>query len=142
MQHQSGITITSELDMKGMQRASDMPYSAVLDLRFADQGHARPVEEEVLLRLRNLHVSYEQLPLDMARPQGWQKNSLMRQIGENLHDLVVITDQPEAVTEFCRSIDVPAIQASRVDDAEIATLVPQLEVPQTFRAGTHQSAVI
>lgn len=142
MQHQSGIKIANELELQGMQRASDMPYVSVLDLRFTDQGKARAVEEEVLLRLRNLHVSYEQLPVDMTRPQGWQKNSLMRHVDENLNQVMVITDQPEAVSEFCRSIDVPSIQTNRVDDVDVDNTVPQLQVPQSSQAGFHQSVVI
>lgn len=142
MQHHTGITITNELDLQSMQRASDMPYISVLDLRVADQGHARPVEEEVLKRLRNLQVSYIQLPLDMASPHGWQKNSLLRQIGANLARMMIITDQPEAVSKFCRSINVPSVQARRVDQTDVEAMVPQLQAPRTSQAGFHHSVVI
>jgi len=142
MQHRTGITIANELDLKSMQRASDVPYISVLDLRFTDQGSARAVEEEVLLRLRNLHVGYEQLPVDMARPHGWQKNALMRHIAENLNQVMVITDQPELVSEFCRSIDVSEVPTDRVDDMDADNTGPQLQVSQSSQPGFHQSVVI
>ena len=142
MQHQTGITITNELDLPGMQRASDLPFMAVLDLRFDGSGTARPVEEDVLKRLRNLQVSYIQLPLDMTQPAGWQKNSLMRQIGSNLARMMIVTDQPEAVSKFCRSINVPSIQASRVDETDIEVMIPQLQTPSTSQSGFHHSTVV
>ncbi len=123
--------ITSELALQGMQHAGDMPYIAVLDLRFNEQGSARAIEEEVLLRLKNLRMNYDQLPVDMERPLGWRKNYLMRHMAENLHQLIVITDQPEAVSEFCRSIDVPEMPTGHIDSIDA---VPQLQILQSSRA--------
>lgn len=124
MQDQTGITITSELDLQNMQRAADMPCEAVLDLRFTSAANARPVEEEVLLRLRNLQVGYEQLPIDLHKPHGRQKNDLTRQIVESHGRMMIITDQPEAVSAFC---------------SDIARTVPHHPLPQSGIAGYQRS---
>lgn len=134
MQDQTTITIADKLDVQDMLRADDMPCNAVLDLRFTDTADARPVEEEVLLRLRNLQVAYDQLPTDLSKPHGWQKNDLMRRITESRSRMMIITDQPEAVSAFCRDIEV---SETRVDhNAKTrAQTVPQRQLPQPGTAG-------
>ncbi|WP_108880875.1 hypothetical protein [Anderseniella sp. Alg231-50] len=139
MQHDTEITIANDLDVQNMQRASDLPCAAVLDIRFTAATGARPVEEEVLLRLRNLQVDYEQLPIDLSKPHGWQKNDLMRRITEGRGRMMVITDQPEAVSAFCRDIEVPEAHFAR--DAQTAVpAVPHQHAPQPGTAGFQRSA--
>ena len=104
MQDQTIITIANELDLQSMRRAADMPCDAVLDLRFTDAAKARPVEEQVLLRLRNLHVSYEQLPVNLHQPDGRHENDLTHRITARRGRMMIITDQPEAVSALCRDI--------------------------------------
>lgn len=139
MQHQSAITIAIELGLQDMQRASDMPCDAVLDLRFTNAANARPVEEEVLLRLRNLQVGYEQLPIDLLKPHGWQNNDLMRRIVENGSRMMIITDQAEAVSAFCRDMEVPETRVTRGGKTTAHT-VPQHQPPQSGTAGFPASA--
>jgi hypothetical protein len=104
MQDHNAITIASELDLHNMKRGADMPCHAVLDLRFTGAANARPVEEEVLLRLRNLHVSYEQLPVNLHQPDGRHENDLTHRITARRGRMMIITDQPEAVSALCRDI--------------------------------------
>ena len=104
MQDQTGITIASELDLHNMKRGADMQCNAVLDLRFTDAVNARPVEEEVFLRLRNLQVGYEQLPVNLHQADGRHENDLAHRITECCGRMIIITDQPEAVSAFCKDI--------------------------------------
>lgn len=104
MQNHTDIKIASELDLQTMQRGADMPCQAVLDLRFTDAANARPVEEEVLLRLRNLQVGYQQLPVNLHQPDGRQESDLVRRITESDGRMMIITDQPEAVSAFCSDL--------------------------------------
>ena len=105
MQHQSAITITNDLSLRDMRCAGDLPYDAVLDLRFAGPD-ARPVDEEVLLRLRNLQIDYEQLPVDMHEPDSRRKNDLVRRITAGRDTIMILTEQPDALRIFCYNIDV------------------------------------
>ncbi len=104
MQHHTEIRIASELDLQTMQRGADMTCDAVLDLRFTDAAAARPVEEEVFLRLRNLQVGYDQLPVDLDRADGRRKGDLVRRISEHRGPVMIVTDQPEAASALCRDI--------------------------------------
>jgi hypothetical protein len=104
MQDHNAITIASELDLHNMKRGADMPCHAVLDLRFTGAANARPVEEEVLLRLRNLQVAYEQLPVNLQQVDGRHQNDLAHRITERRGRMMIITDQPEAVSALCRDI--------------------------------------
>ena len=104
MQHHTDIKIASELDLQSMQRGADMTCDAVLDLRFTDAAAARPVEEEVLLRLRNLQIGYDQLPVDLRRADGQHKGDLARRITEHRGLIMIVTDQPEAVSALCSDI--------------------------------------
>ncbi|MEM7636681.1 MAG: hypothetical protein AAF299_19090 [Pseudomonadota bacterium] len=104
MHNQSDITIASELDLHNMRSGADMPCHEVLDLRFTSAASARPVEEDVLLRLRNLHVGYAQLPVNLNQPDDRRKNDLSHRITERRGRMMIITDQPEAVNEFCTGI--------------------------------------
>ena len=104
MQDHNAITIASELDLHNMKRGADMPCHAVLDLRFTGAANARPVEEEVLLRLRNLQVGYEQLPVNLHQSDGRHKNDLAHRIAENRGRVMIITDQPEAMSAFCSDL--------------------------------------
>ena len=104
MQNHTDIKIASELDLHNMKRGADMPCHAVLDLRFTSAANARPVEEEVLLRLRNLQVGYDQLPVNLHQADGRHKNDLARRITERRGRMMIITDQPEAVSALCSDL--------------------------------------
>lgn len=104
MHNQTDIKIASELDLQTMQRGADMTCDTVLDLRFTDAADARPVEEEVFLRLRNLQVGYEQLPVNLHHTDGRNENDLARRITETRGRIMIITDQPEAVSALCSDI--------------------------------------
>ncbi len=104
MQHHTDIKIANELDLQTMQRGADMTCDAVLDLRFTDATAARPVEEEVFLRLRNLQVGYDQLPVDLHQADGRHKDNLARRISEHRGPMMIVTDQPEAVSALCSDI--------------------------------------
>lgn len=129
MQGHATITIANELDLQDVQRASDMPCDAVLDLRFTSAANARPVEEEVLLRLRNLQVGYDQLPIDLKKPHGWQKNHLRQRISESHGRMMIITDQPEVVSAFCRDINVPETSVARNARTPASTIPHQRPQP-------------
>ena len=101
MQHHTDIKIAAGLDLQTMQRGADMTCDTVLDLRFTDAVDARPVEEEVFLRLRNLQVGYDQLPVNLHQSDEQHKNDLARRITESRGRVMIITDQPEAVGAFC-----------------------------------------
>lgn len=135
MQDQTGITITNDLDLRDMQRAGDLLCDTVVDLRFTDAASARPVEEEVLLRLRNLQIDYAQLPIDMHSPRGWQKNDLMRRITAGRTRVMIVTDQLQAVRAFCRDIDVPEIH----NPQEPASTVHQQQRAQPAATDFQQS---
>lgn len=119
MQAHTGITITNDLELKDMQRAGDVPCNAVIDLRFTGTD-ARPVEEEVLLRLRNLQVDYRQLPIDMHETDDRRKHDLMHQLTASRDVVMILTDQPEAVNAFCRDIDKPEAQIARAATGDAA----------------------
>ncbi len=104
MQNHTDIKIASELDLQTMQRGADMTCDAVLDLRFTDAADARPVEEEVFLRLRNLQVGYEQLPVNLHQSDRRHKNDLAHRITERRGRMMIITDQHEAVSAFCSDL--------------------------------------
>ncbi len=104
MQNHTDIKIASELDLQSMRRGADMTCEAVLDLRFTDTANARPVEEEVFLRLRNLQVGYDQLPVNLHQSDRRHENDLAHRITERRGRMMIITDQPEAVSAFCRDI--------------------------------------
>jgi len=104
MQNHTDIKIASELDLQSMQRGADMTCEAVFDLRFTDVADARPVEEEVFLRLRNLQVSYEQLPVNLLQSEERDTNDLAHRITERRGRVMIITDQPEEMRALCRDI--------------------------------------
>lgn len=104
MHNHTDIKIASELDLQAMQRGADMTCDAVLDLRFTDASDARPVEEEIFLRLRNLQVGYEQLPVNLHHADGRNENDLARRITERRGRIMIITDQPEAVSALCADV--------------------------------------
>ncbi|MEO9876272.1 MAG: hypothetical protein ABJM26_06825 [Anderseniella sp.] len=104
MQNHTDIKIASELDLQSMQHGADMTCEAVLDLRFTDVANARPVEEEVFLRLRNLQVSYEQLPVNLHQSDGQDTTDLAHRITERRGRVMIITDQPEEMRALCSDI--------------------------------------
>ncbi len=137
MQDHADITITNELKLNDMQRAGDLPCKAVLDLRHTDTD-ARPVEEEVLLRLRNLQVGYRQLPIDMHETDDRRKHDLMHQLTMTRGAVLILTDQPEAVTAFCQHIDRPEAHIARAATGNTAT-APRHRLPQSATAGFRHS---
>lgn len=104
MQYHTDIKIAAGLDLQTMQRGADMTCDTVLDLRFTNGVDARPVEEEVFLRLRNLQVGYDQLPVNLRQSDQRHKNDLARRITESRGRVMIITDQPEAVSAFCSDL--------------------------------------
>lgn len=104
MQKHTDIKIASELDLQTMQRGADMTCDTVLDLRFTGAEDARPVEEEVFLRLRNLQVGYEQLPVNLHQADRRHKNDLAHRIAESRGRVMIITDQSEVVSAFCSDL--------------------------------------
>ena len=119
MQNHTDIKIASELDLQTMQRGADMTCDAVLDLRFTDAADARPVEEDVFLRLRNLQVGYEQLPVNLQQSDGPHKTDLARRITERRGRMMIITDQAEAMSAFCTDIarDTQGVPRHQISEA-------------------------
>ncbi len=141
MQRQASITIANELDLRDMQRASDVACTTVLDLRLTRTGTARPVEEEVLLRLRNLQVQYQQLPIDTCDMQDAQKAELMACVEQCNSRMMIITDQPDTVNALFRMSNVREIRVDCAQATNPDSTVPHLLVPHFSQDGFHQSVV-
>lgn len=141
MHRQASITIVNELDLRDMQCASDVACTTVLDLRLTHTGTARPVEEDILLRLRNLQVQYQQLPVDTHDMQDAQKAKLMACVEQCDSRMMIITDQPDTVNALFRTSDLREIHVDCAQATNTDTTVPHLQVPQFGQDGSHQSVV-
>jgi len=65
MTHNQVVTIARSIELNEIITDGSFEHNHVVDLRNNENGCARPVEENVLNRLKNHFISYDQLAMDL-----------------------------------------------------------------------------
>ncbi len=90
-----------------IQSGTKFPHSHVIDLRCDGPSESRAIEEEVLKRLANHHISYQQLPFDSDTSAGNAEKSLLELIIQKRGEVLVVTDQVSRIADFCQRLNIP-----------------------------------
>ena len=107
MNKNSVVTIARTVELSEILTDGSFLHDHVIDIRRCEQGRARPVEEEVLKRLRNHFISYDQLQMDMNNAGPCEKVHLCEMLQEYDGNILLITDNVPQVASLCNIYDIP-----------------------------------
>ena len=107
MKLEFGVTIATDLSVEDVQGLSGFPHFYVVDLRMLPDGTAKPIAEPVLKRLKNFHVDYHQMPMDLDNATSRQENDLLRTMTDQPGNILVLADKMVPVARFCQELDIP-----------------------------------
>ena len=92
MTRQLSITLASDIDLVKFAAGASFTYKRVIDLRCTENGNARPIQEQILKRLKYWFVNYEQLPIDFDTSFGPKISELLEHLEQDFGDVLVLTD--------------------------------------------------
>jgi len=107
MENNAIVTITRSVEVSEIIADGSFKHKHVFDLRCCEAGHARPVEEDVLKRLRNHFISYDQLPMDMNSIGPCEEVNLCEMIKDHPGDILIITEDVAQVASLCDIYKIP-----------------------------------
>ena len=107
MKNAATVTLAETLDCADIPAIGAFSHSKILDLRCQPNGHARPIEEPVLKRLRNHFVEYEQLPMAMDDTGPCQDIHLCELIREKGEGVLVLSDDISQVATLLGLYKIP-----------------------------------
>ncbi|MEM7069406.1 MAG: hypothetical protein AAF478_11035 [Pseudomonadota bacterium] len=98
------ITIARSLELDEINCRGGFDHKSVIDMRRAQCGATRPIEESVLKRLKNHFIEYEQMDAD-AIDADQQK--LVGRADIVSGDTLVLTDDVAHVASHCQANNIP-----------------------------------
>ena len=107
MNKNSVVTIARTVELSEILTDGSFHHDHVIDIRRCEQGRARPVEEEVLKRLRNHFISYDQLQMDMNDVGPCEEVHLCEMLQEYDGNILLVTDNVPQVAGLCNIYDIP-----------------------------------
>ena len=107
MNKNSIVTIARNVELSEILTDGSFDHQHVVDLRRCEQGCARPVEEEVLKRLRNHFISYDQVRMDMQDVGPCEEVHLCEMIQEYEGNILLLTDDVTQVAHLCGIYNIP-----------------------------------
>lgn len=110
-EHESTITIASSLSIDELKDIKSFGHACVIDLRRDETGQAKPIEEVVLKRLRNIWIGYEQMPTDLEAMTIRHENTLFQTLCDQKGSTLVLTNQIAKLASFCMDLDIPFISS-------------------------------
>ncbi len=107
MNKNSIVSIARTVELSEICTDGSFKHDHVIDIRRCNQGRARPVEEEVLKRLRNHFISYDQMAMDMKDVGPCEEVHLCEMLKEYEGDVLLVTDDVPQVASLCNIYDIP-----------------------------------
>jgi len=96
------VTIATNLNEANITNNKSFNHSSVLDLRRCVNNRAFPIEENVLGRLSNFHVAYEQMPMSLYSENKEQEEALIKSIKKQKGAVLIVEEQAAPVARFCQ----------------------------------------
>lgn len=107
MNNNSIVTIAKTVELNEILTDGSFQHDHVIDIRRSKEGCARPVEEEVLVRLRNHFVSYNQMAMDMNDVGPCEEVHLCEMLKEYDGNVLLVTDDVPQVATLCNIYNIP-----------------------------------
>ncbi|MEM8796505.1 MAG: hypothetical protein AAGE61_13130 [Pseudomonadota bacterium] len=96
-----GVSVARDLDVSDIASLTGFSYDAVLDLRFENNGAARPMCERTLTQMRRYFVDYTQMPTNFDAMDEKRSEAILAKLGILGGDVLVLTDQMNDLVHFC-----------------------------------------
>lgn len=107
MNKNSIVTIARTIELNEITTDGSFEHRHVIDLRSGDEGLARPVEEDVLKRLNNHFISYDQVKMDMNDVGPCEEIHLCEMLQEYEGNVLLITEDVAQVAHLCSIYKIP-----------------------------------
>lgn len=107
MNKNSIVTIARTIELNEITTDGSFEHRHVIDLRSGDEGLARPVEEDVLKRLNNHFISYDQVKMDMNDVGPCEEIQLCEMLQEYEGNVLLITEDVAQVAHLCSIYKIP-----------------------------------
>lgn len=107
MNKNSIVTIARTIELNEIMTDGSFEHRHVIDLRSGDEGLARPVEEDVLKRLNNHFISYDQVKMDMNDVGPCEEIHLCEMLQEYEGNVLLITEDVAQVAHLCSIYKIP-----------------------------------
>lgn len=107
MNKNSIVTIARTVELNEIITDGSFEHSHVIDLRRNEEGLARPVEEDVLKRLKNHFISYNQVQMDMKDVGPCEEVHLCEMLQEYEGNVLLITEDVPQVAHLCNIYKIP-----------------------------------
>ncbi len=101
MNKDSIVTIARTVELNEIITDGSFEHSHVIDLRRNEEGLARPVEEDILKRLKNHFISYNQVQMDMKDVGPCEEVHLCEMLQEYEGNVLLITEDVPQVAHLC-----------------------------------------
>ncbi len=107
MNKNSVVTIARTIELNEIITDGSFEHRHVIDLRCSEEGLARPVEEDVLKRLNNHFISYDQISMDMNDVGPCEEIHLCEMLQEYEGNVLLITEDVAQVAHLCSIYKIP-----------------------------------
>ena len=103
------VTLTYTLELSEILTDGSFMHDHVVDIRRCHDGQVRPIEEEILKRLRNHFISYDQFAIDLDDMSSCEEADLCKMLNQYEGNTLIITDNLPEVAKICTLYDIPFI---------------------------------
>jgi len=107
MTHNQVVTIARSIELNEIITDGSFEHNHVVDLRNNENGCARPVEENVLNRLKNHFISYDQLAMDLKDSGPCEEIHLCEMLKEYEGNVLLITEDVPQAAHLCSIYKIP-----------------------------------
>ncbi len=107
MNTNSIVTIARTVELSEILTDGGFKHNHVIDIRRCEEGRARPVEEEVLKRLRNHFISYDQMAMDLNDVGPCEEVHLCEMLQEYEGNTLLVADDVPQVAKLCNIYNIP-----------------------------------
>lgn len=107
MNNNSTVTLARTVDLCEILTDGSFDHNHVIDLRRSQTGQARPVEEDVLKRLKNHFISYDQVEMDMENVGPCEEIHLCELLKEYEGNVLLVTEDVPQVAHLCNIYKIP-----------------------------------
>ena len=136
------VTIARTVELSEILTDGSFKHDNVVDIRRCEEGCARPVEEEVLKRLRNHFISYDQMQMDMNDVGPCEEVHLCEMLQEYEGNTLIVTDNVPQVARLCNIYDIPfESKVFYVVETGKGDVIKSLDQPQSQQSSTAKLGV-
>jgi len=139
MTQETKNTIAKGLDVAEVSVTRGFSHTRVVDLR-CDCDRARPIEEAVLRRLRNLFVTYEQAPMQLDLATDEYKTKVIEILKTEASDTLVISDDLAQLAAVLSASDIAFTAKSfyvvETGKGQVVHTMPEAAVNELPKYGT------